>query len=134
LKPILVDTNVLISALVFGGKPRQVLQLADVLGIPLVISEHLESELSVTLRKKFGWGERRIAEARTRLFRDARLVDFQPIEGIVRDRDDHHVLAAAVAGGAQVIVTGDRDLLCLAAFRGIPIVTPAEFLRRLGMA
>lgn len=50
---------------------------------------------------------------------------------VCRDPDDR-VLEAAVAGGADAIVTGDEDLLALNPFEGIPIVTPAAFLARLG--
>jgi len=44
-----------------------------------------------------------------------------------RDPRDDHVLACAVEGGADYIVSGDRDLLNLEAFRGIPIISPAAF-------
>ena len=52
----------------------------------------------------------------------------------LRDPDDIHVLACAVAVGADAIVTGDKDLLNLRAFGGIPIIDAAEALRRLGLS
>lgn len=45
-----------------------------------------------------------------------------------RDPNDDHLLALALSGGANVIVTGDEDLLVLSPFRDISIVTPAAFL------
>ena len=48
----------------------------------------------------------------------------------LRDQDDTNILAAAVAANAQVIVTGDRDLLTLNEFEGILIITPTDFLNR----
>ena len=48
-----------------------------------------------------------------------------------RDPKDNMVLEAAVAGQVDVIVSGDKDLLTLSPFKGIPVLTPAAFLRRL---
>ncbi|HEV2853952.1 MAG TPA: putative toxin-antitoxin system toxin component, PIN family [Thermoanaerobaculia bacterium] len=51
---------------------------------------------------------------------------------VCRDPDDDKLLEIAVGGEAEVIVTGDEDLLVLTPFRGIPILSPAKFLQRLG--
>jgi predicted nucleic acid-binding protein len=50
---------------------------------------------------------------------------------VVRDADDNHVIAASLESCAQFIVTGDRDLLTLESFNGIPILTLAAFLEHL---
>lgn len=68
---IVIDTNVYISALVFDGKPAIVLQLAEALGIELVTSLELESELVGTLTSKFGWSAQRVREATERLWERA---------------------------------------------------------------
>jgi putative PIN family toxin of toxin-antitoxin system len=51
----------------------------------------------------------------------------------LRDRDDLHVLATAVGAQADAIVTGDKDLLTMKSFGGIPIIDPVEALRRLDL-
>ena len=48
------------------------------------------------------------------------------------DPDDNHIIACAVSGRADVIVSGDRDLLRLKAYEGIPIVRPMDFVRMVG--
>ena len=52
----------------------------------------------------------------------------------LRDPDDIHVLACAVTAKADAIVTGDKDLLTLGVFEGIPIIPAAEALKRLGIS
>jgi putative PIN family toxin of toxin-antitoxin system len=60
---------------------------------------------------------------------NATLVSGVPNESVVaQDPDDDYVLARAVQGGAEYIVTGDSDLLTLGKYRGISIVTPADFV------
>jgi putative PIN family toxin of toxin-antitoxin system len=50
---------------------------------------------------------------------------------IIRDPKDHHVLACAIGGSADFIVTGDKDLLVLGSYQDTAIVTPSYFLQRL---
>jgi predicted nucleic acid-binding protein len=57
-----------------------------------------------------------------------------PVPAALRDPDDVHVLACAAAAQADAIVSGDKDLLDLKTFAGIPIINAADALRRLGLA
>ena len=52
----------------------------------------------------------------------------------LRDPDDVHVLSCAVGAEADAVVTGDKDLLTLKVFEGIPIIDAAEALKRLGLS
>jgi uncharacterized protein len=124
---ILADTNVYISAVVFGGKPALVLQIADSLGIELAVSAELEAEFRETLSGKFEWPADRVDEVCGRLWAQAHWVKPAPLSGVVRDSGDDHILAA-IAAGVKLILTGDSDLLALEVFQGIHMVTPAAFL------
>ncbi len=129
-----VDTNVLISAvLVVGGKPYRAVEAVLEHGTMLASAETLAELESRLMRPKF---DRYVSRAGRRAFLDfvasqAALV--APAERITacRDPDDDKFLELAVSASADCIVSGDRDLLALDPFRGIPILTPAAFLATL---
>ncbi len=128
---IVLDTNVLISALAFpGSKPDQILHRIRRGEMDLFISPFILSELDRVLREKFRFGEKE-ARARVRVIRSiAHLV--QPIERITvvtAKDDDNRILECALAAQAEFLVTGDQEhLLPLGSYRDTKIVTPAHFL------
>ena len=131
---VVLDTNVLISALVFpGGLPGKIYGLALEGEIALVTSAPLLVELARVLANKFGWARSRIDRALKQLLRVAELVEPSVTINEVRaDPADNRVLEAAAESNAEVIVSGDRHLVRLKAWRGIPIESPAAFVVRLG--
>jgi putative PIN family toxin of toxin-antitoxin system len=124
---VVSDTSVTVSALVFGGIPQAALIKALRAPYRLAVSTELQDELVQTLALKFGWPSARIADACNRLWIDALWCEPAAVQAS-RDPNDDHVLGCAVAAGAQVLVTGDKDLLTLHPFGDIAIVTPAGFL------
>ena len=86
------------------------------------------SELSRVLRGKFAWPEAEIAEAIESVHKLTARVYPQLTVSACRDPDDNRILEAAVAGQADFIVSGDADLLSMGGFRGIRIVSVADFL------
>ncbi len=127
----LFDTNVLISAILFGGLPRRLLLRAIEGEIELVISPVLLDELEELLAEKFRFGPAAARAARAELEGLAEVVEPIEVPRVCRDPDDDEVLAAAVIGEAAFIVTGDEDLLVLKTHGEIRILTPAEFHRTL---
>lgn len=127
---VVLDSNVFISAFVFGGNPRLVVQLAEKGAYTLVVSKAIQSETERILLDKFGWMRDRVEQACAPLWQVAATVAPRTAINAARDDDDNRILECAVDGHAAVIVTGDQDLLHLHPFRGIRIVTPADFLRR----
>ena len=96
--------------------------------VQLLISPPLVSEVERVLMDKFAWEQRRIRRICQPLWQAARIV--KPITEVsaCRDRKDNHLLALAVDGQADYLITGDNDLLVLSLFRDIPIVTPVRFI------
>lgn len=125
---VLLDTNVLVSAILFGGVPREILRAAIDGKLRLVSSPHLLEEFEDILERKFGFSKGAAVETRSELEVLADLVEPREVPRVCRDPDGDHVLAAAVTGSVEVIVTGDRDLLALEWHGRIELATPAQFV------
>jgi putative PIN family toxin of toxin-antitoxin system len=128
---IVLDTNVLIAAFGTRGLCESLLS-ACLKGHELVASEYIVSELRRNLAGKFRLPARRVAEVAALIREHAELVDPAAVpSNACPDPDDLPVLGTAVAGRADVLVTGDAELLALGSYLGIAIVTPRECYRRL---
>ncbi len=126
------DTNVLISALVFGGLPETFLQLGLLGQFRLVTSSVLLDELDEKLRGKFEISSIISFSIRESLTSVALVVAPQVHLTVVKDDpDDDRVLECAVSGEAEFIVTGDRHLLRMGTFNGIEIVPVRDFMSSL---
>jgi len=126
---VVLDTNVYISALMFGGLPGSLLDLAFLRAFTLIISPALLDELDEKLRAKFEMTREDAAFLRARLENLALVVKPEDLLSVIaEDPDDNRVLECAVKGEAEVIVSGDRHLLKLVEYHGIAIVTVRQFL------
>ena len=130
---VVLDTNILISAFIFpGGPPEAVVRAALDGRVELVTSPPLLAELGRVLADKFGWEPPLAAEAVTQVARIATVVrPDDRVQVVLDDPDDDRVLEAAAAGRADVIVSGDRHLLRLRSWQGVPIEKAAAFVKRL---
>ena len=132
MKCVVADTNILVSALQFGGKPKQLLDPAIDDQIDLSVSEAIIAETLRVLNDKFVDTAEWIAEGDRQLRVITRLVEpTESIQAIEADPTDDRILECAVAAEADVIVSGDSHLLSLSSFRGIPIRRVVELLRSL---
>ena len=118
---VLLDTNVLVSGILFGGVPRQLLEAALAGDLDLITSQPLLAELETVLTRKFEFPTSMTASIRAELESLSDLVEPVQIERVTRTVADDLVLATAVAGGAEVLVTGDKELLGMESYEGIPI-------------
>ena len=126
-----LDTNEYVSALVFGGIPRQILERAERGDFELVVSAHIREEIERVLCDKFDWSLERVAQALDPLWEMARFVAPQEIVSACRDETDNRILECAIEAGAEVIVSYDNDLLTLTPFEGIRILKAREFIELL---
>jgi putative PIN family toxin of toxin-antitoxin system len=132
-----IDTNTWISGLLWSGAPRQVVQ--QVLNRELFCSSSnaLVVELARVLNypriekvlAARGWTASELS-GQIGLVSDLVISPALP-QAVCRDPDDDAVLACALAAHADLIVSGDKDLLVLQSFQGIPILTAAQALQRL---
>lgn len=126
------DSNIFISAFLFSGKPAQIFDLAAVKKIVLITSPQILGEVAKVFGKKFKMDESFIKKQIKTIKDVAQIVLPQKRIRVLKYIPDNIVLETAFEGKVDYIVTGDkRHLLPLKEFKGIPIVTPAQFLDKL---
>jgi uncharacterized protein len=129
---VVLDTNVFISGVFFGGPPYQILSAWRDGKIQLIISQEILSEYC------------RVGEIFVDKFPS---IDLQPIldlvtieaelydakefsEPVCNDPDDDKFLACAIASGSRIIISGDKHLIKISGFEGIEVLKPSEFVKR----
>jgi len=136
MRKVVLDTNVLISGVIASGYSAAILDAAQREEIKLVTSAHLLEEFSsVISRRHITRKYPKVAENAEALFDFLRayaiLTTGIPTPNAVSpDRDDDYVLACALDGNVDCIVSGDPHLLNLKTYENIPILTPKEFVER----
>jgi putative PIN family toxin of toxin-antitoxin system len=127
---VVLDTNVLVSAFIARGACSEVFERV-ITEHQLIVSPWILDELERVLVKKLAMDPGRCGRLMELVRRSGELVDPPPLSlPVCRDSDDDNVLALALTGTAECLVTGDDDLLVLETFEGIPIILPREFLSR----
>jgi len=126
---VVIDTNIYISAIFWGGKPREVVDLGRDRSILIFTSLDIEKEIAEKLSTKFKLDEEEVNKV---------LLDFStftmPVKVIKRiqvvadDPDDDKFIDCAMACKGDYIVSGDRHLLELKEYAGIRILQASEFL------
>ncbi len=126
---IVLDTNVIVSALVFGGVPRGVLEIAEAGQCEFCHSVPIQIEVRRVLSEKFDWPQAMIEEVLPALWSFGKLVVPRiALDAVPADPDDNCILECAVEAHAEVVVSGDRHWLALQNYKSIRIVTPRQFI------
>jgi uncharacterized protein len=130
---VVLDTNVLMSGIFFGGIPGRLLIAWREKMIQFVVSDDILDEYrQVAIRLSECYPEIDISNIVDILAQQSERVEAQPLsEPVSVDPDDDKFLACAFAGGVDRVVSGDSDLLSVQEFRGIPILTPRAFMDEL---
>jgi putative PIN family toxin of toxin-antitoxin system len=135
---VVLNTNTVISGILWGNQPRQILDLAKADKIKLYTSKVLLDELlDVLSRPKFAKRLISVVQSTPQEILSgyaalAQIVEVQKVEKVIEnDSDDDHVLACAIAAQIDYIISGDKDLLVLGIYQNIPIVNAAQFINLL---
>lgn len=128
---VVFDTNIYISAIIFGGAPNICLELVRQKKIELFISRAILLELAKVLQNKFKWSEGEISDLVIGIGGIATMVKpDQKITKITADPSDNMILEAALVAQADYIISGDKKhILPLKSFENIAIVSAVDFLR-----
>ena len=127
---VVIDTNVLLSGLLFGGAPERICDLwASGRLVPL-----LSQETFAEFRRVLAYPKFRLTPAEISMIVEEELLPFAEVveatvdaSGICRDPHDDKFLSLAASGRADYLITGDQDLLVLRSFEKVRIVTVSEF-------
>lgn len=127
---VILDTNVLISAILFGGKPQKVFNLAITEQVEVYTTTTLLDELRQVLIEKFRFTPEEVNLILKEFLEFVKVV--KPtikLQVIKKDPADNQVLECALEAKADSIVTGDKHLLDLSNFHKTKIINPANFLK-----
>lgn len=127
---VFLDTNVITSATATRGLCADVMRSAIEFH-ELVVSEHLLDETRRILKDKFGASPGLIADLDQLLRQDTFMANSRPLlELSLKDVADKAIITAAVNGGAELLVTGDKEMLALKRVNRLDIITPRQFWER----
>lgn len=127
---VVFDANIYLSAIIFGGNPRQCLELAKHREVELFTSHSILLEVARNLQDKFGWAEEEVEEVIKGIGEFASLISpHDKIIVIQAHPQDNKILEAAQEAKADYIISGDKKhLLSLKQFRNIKIISAKQFL------
>jgi putative PIN family toxin of toxin-antitoxin system len=139
VRSVVADTTILVSAfLTPRGVSSEFLRRAREGAFALVLAPEILEETRDRLlhrrriRRRYPYTDERVGRFHRLLRTTTKLVaDLPSVTGVVRDPNDDMVIACALKGQADYIVTRDKDLLSLGAYKGIRMVTPRQFLNLL---
>ena len=127
---VVIDSSVLVSALHFAGRngtPRLALEKAMSESLIATCAE-IENETRRILTVKFQWDSARANAELQRVLARSTLVQLRGNVKVCRDPADDMVLECALRAKADLLISGDRDLLVLRQFEGTKIITPAQYV------
>lgn len=129
---VVIDTNVFLSGLIFGGVPDMVVEAGIIGKFGICVSVQILYEIALKLKQKFGWTDEDIYAQTRNIGLASEIVNpSQVVRKITTDDPDNRILECALTAKVDYIITGDKKhLLPLKKFKGIPILSPRDFLLR----
>jgi len=128
---LVFDTNIFISALVIPGSraEKAILRILDGADT-LLISKPILDELLSTLARKFSRDPEALSQVAVMMMEMAELVEPRNKVEVFKDDPDNRILECAESGRADVIVTGDKEMLLLKRYQGIQLISLRDYLAR----
>lgn len=129
---VVLDTNILVSALLFNGELSRIVRLWKIGKIVPVISRETFEELKAVL----SYPKFRLTEEEIKIIVEEEILPYfevaepiRKIKGTCRDPEDDKFIECALSGAAEFIVSGDKDLCDLGKYKKIPIIKGSDLLR-----
>jgi putative PIN family toxin of toxin-antitoxin system len=125
---IVVDTNVVASAVLFGGKPGALIRFILTHAVSAVATQEIIAEYQSTIDSLFQkYNGRELFFSADSIYSAMEIIPAQTRVDVCRDPDDNKFISCAIDGQCYYIVSGDKDLLTLKEYSNVKIVTVAEF-------
>jgi uncharacterized protein len=128
---IILDANIIISGLVFGGNMRQILDMVFANDIEMISCVELEKEVLRVLVEKFGISLEDLILAKKILSIATHYPIKKPYPKLSRDKNDNYLLSLIDYSKADILITGDEDLLVLKEYKGCQIIKIGEFYKKI---
>ena len=126
---VVLDTNVVASAIFFGGKPKKVIEMLMAGQIEAFASKEILEEYSDTVEYLYDkYPGRKPKTPFGQIAAKCKVVKTHSLIDICRDPDDNKFIECAMDASCYYVVSGDKDLLTIKEYEGIHIVTVSEFL------
>ena len=130
MRSVTPDTNLYISALMWGGKPQQLLEMALAREVRLFISDAIMDEMLEVLETKFKHSPKRLAREKEYIANcTVRVVPKLKLDVVKDDPDDNRIVECAVHSRSEAIITNDKDLLRIGSYQGIKMMKVHEFFQ-----
>ena len=128
---VVLDTNIYLSGIIFGGNARHILDLVIAEEIIAFTSLTILLEITNKLKSKFRWQKDQIIAVIQTISQTASLIaPKQKLQVVKADKDDNKIIEAAVEAKADFIISGDKHLLEMKKYQRIKIVSPSQFLTK----
>ena len=126
---IVIDTNVIASAIFFGGRPRQLLELLMKRQLEVYVTKEILIEYQETCDELCSrYPDKPLYLPLNLVIAACKLIEPKTVLTICRDADDNKFIECAVDANCLYIVSGDKDLLSIRQYQKIQILTVADFL------
>ena len=127
---IVIDTNIVASAIFFGGRPRELLELLLQHELSAFITQEIIEEYQGTIEYlQNEYPSKRIAVPLTQIIAACNMIETTSEVKVCRDPDDDKFFACALDSRSLYIVSGDKDLLAVKKYKDVQVVTVAQFFR-----